>query len=217
MPIFLSDENGVVDYRLPYDDYNIYDIIFDSRTIQTFLTTSPSLVDSWLSTTLSESPPNTRLIVGLDIEWRPNTQRYIENRVATLQLCVNRRCLIFQIIHAPFLPNSLISFLSNANNTFVGVGIEGDVEKLLEDYSLRVANFVDLRSLAADVFGDPQMRNAGLKALAERVLNQTVEKPRRITMSKWDNLWLTAEQVKYATVDAFVSFEIGRRLYSNSF
>jgi hypothetical protein len=51
--------------------------------------------------------------------------------------------------------------------------------------------------------------------LAERVLGKIVEKPQRITRSRWDNPWLNADQVKYATVDAYVSFEIGRRLYSN--
>lgn len=40
------------------------------------------------------------------------------------------------------------------------------------------------------------------------------EKPKRVTMSGWNNLKLIDKQVQYACVDAFVSFEIGRRLYS---
>ena len=39
-----------------------------------------------------------------------------------------------------------------------------------------------------------------------------VQKPKWITMSKWDNRCLTAEQVQYATVDAFLSYEIRRKL-----
>lgn len=77
-----------------------------------------------------------------------------------------------------------------------------------------MANFVDLRNLAADVLNDREMLRTGIKSLAQRVMGKSIQKPKRVSMSRWDNVWLNAEQVKYATVDAFVSFEIGRRLYS---
>ncbi|GAU34167.1 hypothetical protein TSUD_162670 [Trifolium subterraneum] len=236
MPIFLVDNNGapininspnpilptplnitLVDHYLPYDTHNTYDITIDStQTIQTLLTSSPSQVDSWLLETQSQSHSlPSPLLVGLDIEWRPNSQRGQSNPAATLQLCTNNRCLVFQFIHSPSIPASLFTFLGNPNNRFVGVGIESDVEKLIEDYNLSVRNFVDLRNLAARVLDDRDLLRSGIKSLAERVLGKIVEKPQRITRSRWDNLWLNADQVKYATVDAFVSFEIGRRLYSN--
>ena len=93
------------------------------------------------------------------------------------------------------------------------MGIEEDVEKLLEDYSLQVANFADLRGLAENVLGEREMRNAGLKTLSARVLGVELEKPQKISRSRWDNVWLTAQQVQYACVDAFVSFEVGRILF----
>lgn len=62
---------------------------------------------------------------------------------------------MFQILHAPFVPQySLVEFLGNTDHTFFGVGIREDVEKFLRDYSLRVANFVDLGALAAQRLGD---------------------------------------------------------------
>lgn len=94
----------------------------------------------------------------------------------------------------------------------MGVGIGGDAEKLLEDYGLQVANAVDLRFLAAEELGVRELRNAGLKGLVMEVLGKEVQKPRRITMSRWDNAWLTHAQVQYACLDAFLSFEIGRCL-----
>ncbi|CAL5192157.1 unnamed protein product [Lathyrus oleraceus] len=205
----------VVDHFLPYDTHNIYDITFDSNPpIQTLLTSTPSIVDTWFLETLRLQTPSP-ILVGLDIEWRPNFQRGQSNPAAVLQLCINNRCLVFQIIHSPFIPDSLLSFLANPNNRFVGVGIEADVKKLLEDYNMIVANFVDLRNLAADVLNDREMLRTGIKSLAQRVMGKSIQKPKRVSMSRWDNVWLNAEQVKYATVDAFVSFEIGRRLYSN--
>lgn len=65
------------------------------------------------------------------------------------------------------------------------------------------------------MFNDRDMLRTGIKTLAQRVLGKVVEKPQRITRSRWDNQWLNEDQVKYATIDAYVSFEIGRRLYSN--
>ncbi|KAK7256838.1 hypothetical protein RIF29_30367 [Crotalaria pallida] len=200
---------SIVDHSLPYDTHNLYDVTFHSHSIRTLLTSSPPHVDSWISQTLSH---RRNLIVGLDVEWRPNFSSNSDNPVATVQLCVADRCLIFQILHAPSIPRSLASFLADTRNTFVGVGIEEDVEKLLVDYNLRVGNTVDLRGVAADYYGERGLRQAGLKALSLRVLGLEVEKPRRVSMSRWDNVWLTAEQVQYACVDAFVSYEVGRRL-----
>ncbi|KAF2288051.1 hypothetical protein GH714_004111 [Hevea brasiliensis] len=95
---------------------------------------------------------------------------------------------------------------------FVGVGIESDVEKLVEDYGLSVRNTVDLRGLAAEKLGVKELKNAGLKDLVKEVLGKEIKKPKRVTMSRWDNPWLTPDQVQYACLDAFVSSEIGRSL-----
>lgn len=99
----------------------------------------------------------------------------------------------------------------------MGVGIEEDVEKLICDYDLCVKKFVDLRDLAAEKMGDREVRKLGIKGLALRVLGKEIEKPKSVSKSRWDNLWLTSEQVKYACVDAFVSFEVARRLYAGEF
>jgi len=191
-----------------------YNVVFHSETIHTMVTRDPSMVEYWLST-LSHTSRNRRFLVGLDVEWLPNRQRNIENPVAVLQLCINKKCLVFQILHASFVPQSLVAFLENQNNTFVGVDIEEDVGKLLRDYSLVVANFVELRNLAVERFGE-HLRRGGLKALALSVLGKDLEKPRKITMSRWNCFRLTPQQVQYACIDAFVSFEIGRILNARS-
>lgn len=87
--------------------------------------------------------------------------------------------------------------------------------KLLEDYNLHVVNVRDLRELAVENLHEPaypNMRQAGLKAIAPCLLDVEVEKPRRVTLSWWDNRWLSDEQVQYAVVDAFLSYELGRQL-----
>ncbi|CAA2971155.1 Werner Syndrome-like exonuclease [Olea europaea var. sylvestris] len=203
----------IQDHMLPDDTHNLYDVNFFGDIIHTLLTHDPTMVSQWLSEIQSNHPENRRLIIGLDVEWRPNFNRNTENPVATLQLCVDRRCLIYQLIHSPSVPPSLIDFLSNQNYTFVGIGIKADLEKLEEDYGFGFnANNVDLRKLAADTYQMKELNNAGLKNLAKVVLGKEVNKPSRVTMSRWDYRWLKPDQVQYACVDAFVSFEIGRVL-----
>lgn len=193
--------------------YKLYDVFFFSDRILTTVTSNPDVVTNWISGIeyVHRSRLN-RLIVGLDVEWRPNFTRHQNNPVATLQLCVGRRCLIFQVIYCEYIPESLKEFLLNPRYAFVGVGIANDIEKLEEDYTLRVNNSVDLRELA-----DCSLRNAGLKRLCQAVLGKEMEKPKHVAIGRWDNECLDNDQVQYACVDAFVSFEIGRCMNATAY
>lgn len=195
------------------ETHDYYNIRFFYELIATLVTHDPEMAADWLSLTeqIHDHRLN-RLVVGLDIEWRPNFggQR---NPVAILQLCVGHRCLIFQILRAAVIPDKLCEFLSNEQYTFVGVGIQNDVDKLEEDHGISVGGkTVDLRRLAARAYNDNMLNNYGLKDLVTYVLGRSIEKPRWVTMSSWDNQWLNHDQVQYACLDAFVSFEIGRLL-----
>ncbi|KAJ0042617.1 hypothetical protein Pint_18432 [Pistacia integerrima] len=202
---------GIYDHQLPDYTHNYYDVTFYDDEILTLVTHTPAMVDSWISDIHRIHRRRLhRLIVGLDVEWRPNFRRYHENPIATLQLCVGHRCLIFQLIRAPSIPLSLVNFLANDEYTFVGVGIQKDVEKLYDDHGLKVENVFDLRDWAAENTGNRGLRNTGLKGLAWAILGKDIVKPRSVTMSRWDNPWLTAAQVQYACIDSFISFEIGR-------
>ncbi|XP_016458229.1 3'-5' exonuclease-like [Nicotiana tabacum] len=132
--------------------------------------------------------------------------------VAAASVLVDRRCLIFQLLYCSSIPDSLVSLWSNGDYTFVGVGVENDVEKLVEDHELTVRNMADLRVLAADAYEMSNLKTAGLKELCNVVLGREIEKPRHITMGRWDSEWLSLDQIKYACVDAFVSFEIAKHL-----
>ncbi|XP_057971399.1 3'-5' exonuclease-like [Malania oleifera] len=183
------------------------------ETIRTLVTATPSMVDFWIFEIQHFHRRKLhRLIVGLDVEWRPNNRHYTNNPVAILQLCVGHRCLIFQLICAPHIPQSLSRFLANPDYTFVGVGIAGDVEKMVEHYGLEVSNTVDLGELAASALGVRELRTAGLKTLAREILGKEMQKPKSVSRSRWDYKWLNRRQIQYACLDAFLSFEIGRIL-----
>lgn len=201
-------------FELPYHSYALYDVTFFDDTIKTLVTHTPCLVDTWISDIEHLHHHRLhRLTVGLDIEWLPNFYRnQVPNPPATLQLCVGRNCLIFQLLFAPEIPQSLKNFLLDADYTFVGVEINRDVEKLRDSYGLEVQNTVDLRGLAADWTGKDWIRSRGLVNIAKEVLGKDFEKPKNVTVSHWDDDWLSLDQIQYACVDAFVSFEIGKKL-----
>ncbi|KAH9738722.1 3'-5' exonuclease domain-containing protein [Citrus sinensis] len=204
---------SIYDHQLPYESHNRYDVTFFDNQIRTVVTTEEDPVDEWVSD-IERVHRNKlpRLIVGLDLEWRPSFSR-VQNPVAIIQLCVGRRCLIFQLIHAQTIPRSLVGFLSTECYSFVGVGIKKDLEKLEDFYGITVqGNVVELGRLAGDRKGRTDLVNAGLKNLAREVLGLDFEKPRRVTMSRWDKRWLDPAQVQYACIDSFVSFELGRVL-----
>ncbi|KAI3444280.1 hypothetical protein Pfo_000945 [Paulownia fortunei] len=202
-------------YQLPSES-NPCNVFFFSDAIYTTVTHDPATVSQWIYDI--NSLYGHRLIVGLDVEWRPNFTRHHQNPAATLQLCVGRCCLIYQLIHSPYFPFQLIQFLSYSNHTFVGIGVRSDLEKLQRDYRIGYhAKAVDLRGLAADVYRMKDLKNAGLKTLARTVLGKEMEKPKSVTISSWDNRCLTPDQIQYACLDAFVSFEIGRILNASAF
>jgi ribonuclease D len=200
-----------IDYALPNKTHNKYDVFFHSDIIHTMITNRPFMVDKWLSS-IKPYENNNSFLVGLDVECLFINRHGVSPPAAVLQLCIGGECLVFQILHAPFVPKSLVAFLGNENNKFVGVGIKEDVDKLLRDFSLPVVNFVDLRDLATEKLGEKAMKFAGLKTLALRVLDKEIEKPKKITLSDWGRFPLTVKQVQYACVDAFISFEVGRLL-----
>ena len=94
----------------------------------------------------------------------------------------------------------------------MGVGVGNDAQKLRHDFGLEVSNTVDLATLAPSQLAPSieMPRIPGLKFLANRVLGVDMVKPQWVATSRWDDAELSAEQVQYACVDAYVSFEIGR-------
>ncbi|WVZ69396.1 hypothetical protein U9M48_018187 [Paspalum notatum var. saurae] len=195
----------------------VWDITFEDDEITTTVTSSGSAVASWIDEVRSVHRRRLyKLVVGLDVEWRP-LFGYGYSRTALLQLCVGRRCLIFQLLYADNFPKALREFLGDPGFRFVGVGVADDAERIRNDYGLVVSNTVDLAPLAAKEMGRPDLRYAGLKAIAKAVIDADVDKPESVRTGPWDNCELSGAQINYACIDAFVSFEVGRTLLSGDY
>nr|CAB3477830.1 unnamed protein product [Digitaria exilis] len=190
---------------------DVISVTFEGHVITTTVTSSGSAVDRWISEVLSEHRSGGilyNITVGLDVEWRPSYRPGQQNPAATLQLCVDRRCLIFQLLYADYFPAALANFLGDRGIRFFGVGVEADAERLRIDHGLAVANAVDLRVVTARWMNRPDLRQAGLRNIVAAVMGVDLVKPRRVTMSRWDARCLSHEQIRYACIDAFVSFKV---------
>ncbi|CAL9782092.1 unnamed protein product, partial [Musa acuminata subsp. burmannicoides] len=192
-------------------DDNTFTVTFnDSDHIYTTVTASGSDVE-WIDEILRIHRRRlNRLVVGLDAEWRlllpPRTPSPSSSSASAAAASCSSSS-------TPTTSLLLADFLADHRFTFVGVGVDGDAERLDEEQNLQIANTVDLRTLAADKMGQRGLKNAGLARLAAEVMGLEVWKPKRVTMSHWDRRYLNYEQISYACSDAFLSFEIGRRLF----
>jgi hypothetical protein len=116
--------------------------------------------------------------------------------------------------YVPF--GDLGAFFACPDHRFTGVGVDGDVKRLYEDYGFKVTSAVELKSLSAEVLSRPELRQAGLKTLTREVMGVLIDRPKRVTMSKRGVDRLSLEQVDYACIDAFTSYEVGRLLLSGA-
>ncbi|KAK8548859.1 hypothetical protein V6N13_054373 [Hibiscus sabdariffa] len=194
------------------NSFRTFTVTFFSTPITTTVTATPSVVRDWLYRVLrTHSSRRHKLIVGLGVQWNPFSSDH-PPPAATLQLCIGRQCLIFQLLHADSVPLSLRRFLDDPRNTFVGVWNHFDSAKLYwSHHELSISRLVDAHDVAADRYG--LSRQLSMEKLAQTFLGAVgVKKPERIGASAWDAYWLSNEQVQYACVDAYVSFELGKTM-----
>jgi len=182
------------------------EVHFAEKSIQTTVTDDGRVVENWVNQQTGQE------IVGFDMEWRPSFQRGWENDTALLQLCTDNGCLIIQMLFLDFIPEALVSFLKDPGVKLVGVGIERDAAKLMNDHGLECGGQVELGALAAEKLERRELKQAGLKGLAKEVLGLRLSKPKSISMSNWAWAILQHRQIQYACIDAFVSLAIGKKL-----
>ncbi|KAL0346765.1 UNVERIFIED_CONTAM: hypothetical protein Scaly_1692500 [Sesamum calycinum] len=197
---------------------DFYFVNFHGEFIQVTVAKKAAHVHQWISGIRRIHRPclHRKLLVGIDTEWLPNLAPGDDHPIAILQLCVGQHCLIVQLLHADCIPPSLHAFLADPRHVFCGVGVQEDVNKLFDHHGLIVGNTGDLNELArlASEADGREYNHMGLKKMALAILGKAMMKPLRVTLSKWDSQNLDFEQVEYAAVDAFVSFQIALALCS---
>ncbi|XP_020992466.1 3'-5' exonuclease-like [Arachis duranensis] len=193
-------------------DTSKYTINFDGKAIETTVTDKSTIVDQWVREINILYAGKSFVVVGLDVEWRPTGIPYLSNKSATLQLCIDDKCLILQLFYIDNLPLSLKNFLMNPNFTFVGVDVADDISKIRNEYGLKCRSHADIRELSNKKWPLRYYRKPGLKRLACGLVGLNMLKPLHICQSDWESRVLSNEQVEYGCIDAYASYKIGHKL-----
>lgn len=155
-----------------------------------------------------ENVMNTILLtpfVGFDSEQKPTFKKgEANNGVCLIQLATKDKCYLIQIKQIKNL-KPLIDFLEDEKIIKIGTGLKGDTVALFRQFNLRLKSMIDLE----DIFKKLSSKNQiGAKKAASIILNEKLQKSKNISRSNWENEELTAGQIKYATEDATVVYDV---------
>ncbi|XP_054936896.1 bifunctional 3'-5' exonuclease/ATP-dependent helicase WRN [Physeter macrocephalus] len=150
-------------------------------------------------------------VVGFDMEWPPVYSKGKLSRVALIQLCVSEnKCYLFHISSMSVFPQGLKMLLENEAIKKAGVGIEGDKQKLLRDFDIKLKSFVELTDIANEKLKCTETWS--LSGLVKHLFGKQLLKDKSIRCSNWSKFPLTEDQKLYAATDAYAGFIIYQKL-----
>ena len=143
--------------------------------------------------------------IGFDSEQKPTFKKgEANNGVCLIQLATKEKCYLIQIKQIKNL-KPLIDFLENEKIIKIGTGLKGDNVALFRQFNLRVKSMIDLEDIFKKL---PSKNQIGAKKAASIILNEKLQKSKNISRSNWENEELTSGQIKYASEDATVVYDV---------
>jgi ribonuclease D len=144
-------------------------------------------------------------LLGFDTETRPTFKKGRKNSVSLIQLSTGDLACLFRI-NKIGIPDEMISLLSDPAVIKAGVAVHDDIRFLKGVKKFSPEGFKDLQSFVKD-YG---IQSSGLKKLAAIVLGFRISKRQQVT--DWEAEQLTEAQQIYAATDAWVCYQIYRKL-----
>ena len=146
-------------------------------------------------------------ILGFDTETKPNFVKGKKNRntVSLLQFSDDKKAFLIQIKKISKY-NCLKAIFENPEIKIIGLAVKEDIRELKIIFNFIPENLIDLQDYVK-YFG---IEDNGLKKLTANILKFRISK--RQQLSNWENDNLTLQQQQYAATDAWVCFEIYKKL-----
>ena len=167
-------------------------------------------LDAWTAELIAASGATVPLIVGLDCEWSPQWWRQPgeAERIETIQL-YSPRCgaLLFSARGGGpvvALPPSLLKLLGDERVVFVGVGVRGDGQRLARDFGVAVTALHDLSGGGSLMV----QANAALPPALHVAKPSKSSATANVRLSNWGAWPLSSPQLRYAALDAVLSYWI---------
>ena len=147
--------------------------------------------------------------IGFDSEQKPTFKKgQADNGICLIQLATKDKCYLIQIKQIKNL-KPLVNFLKNDKIIKIGTGLKGDNIALFKQFNLRLKSTIDLE----DIFKKLSSKNQiGAKKAASIILNEKLQKSKNISRSNWENEELTLGQIKYASEDATVVYDVMNKI-----
>ena len=142
---------------------------------------------------------------GFDTETKPSFRKGKQNSVSLLQLSTSDLACLFRIKRIG-IPDELASILSDRSILKAGVAIHDDLKSLNHLRKFEPGGFVDLQHFVKN----HGIQSSGLKKLTAIVLGFRISKSQQVT--DWEATALSDAQKIYAATDAWVCYEIYRKL-----
>ncbi len=143
--------------------------------------------------------------IGFDSEQKPTFKKgQADNGICLIQLATKDKCYLIQIKQIKNL-KPLTEFLEDEKIIKIGTGLKGDNVALFRQFNLRAKSMIDLE----DIFKSLSSKNQiGAKKAASIILNKKLQKSKKMSRSNWENGELPSGQIKYATEDATVVYDV---------
>ena len=167
------------------------------------------LCNEMISQNRSNVNSSEKCVVGFDCEWDINNRHPKSVITDLVQICCSEDTVfLFHLARMNSFPTGLREIVENAKFIKTGVNVSGDVFRLQRQFNLsNVGSDVkDLEMMANKVLKSNQ--NWSLDRLCLHVLNKQLPKTQSIRCGNWSDFSLSAEQIKYAALDAYVSWKL---------
>jgi ribonuclease D len=144
-------------------------------------------------------------ILGFDTETRPSFRKGKKNKVSLIQLAASDLTCLFRI-NKIGIPRELGEIMADPGVIKAGVAVHDDIRFLKNVRKFDPDGFVDLQKLVKD----HGITSSGLKKLTAIILGFRISKRQQVT--DWEAAELSEAQQIYAATDAWVCYEIYKKL-----
>jgi len=157
-------------------------------------------------------------VVGIDLEWKTNSNSSSYNKVALIQIAKPDTVLLIPTNSLEYTsPKALRRFFQDPKIVKVGVGVEENLLKLWRDFQIDANSYTKLNELIPysrfdiGIKTDISTKLIGLEAMAQ-ILGYPKWKNKEIVCSDWENRPLSWNQLYYAALNALMGARIFWRM-----
>jgi ribonuclease D len=143
--------------------------------------------------------------ISFDSEQKPLFKKNQKSHgISLVQLANETVCYLIQVKQIDNI-SPLLRLLENEKIVKVGIGLDGDKKELYNQFNIKLKSTIDLVQVLKQL---SSYDSIGAKRSASMFLDQNLQKSKNMSRSNWENEQLTDGQIKYASEDATVVYDV---------